>query len=172
MLVTSLAAFAIVLATDALYVAVINAQGPTDPMVYVPRFVASYLAVTAALIVIALLPRHEIAAIRVPMRAAAAAGLLVAGLIGAFSIGLPLVVAGILTTVALTRTTRLPGSRGGRLFGLVAAALAVGVLLGGLEVTMRVVVCPETGTSSGGGSGLVTGPYHYECDNGRLHWSS
>jgi hypothetical protein len=170
--VTSLVALVIVIATDVLYVAVINAQGSSDPMVYVPRFIASYLAVMAAMIGVALLPRREVVEIRVPLRAAGAGGLLVMGLIGAFSIGLPLVVAGILTTVALSRTASVPASRWTRLLGLAAAVLAVAVLVVGLEVSMRMIRCPETGTSVGGGSGLVTGPYSYECRNGQLHWTS
>src|SRR6266849_1424882 len=98
--VTSLVAFAIVLATDVLYVALIDSQGQGVPMVYVPRFVAGYLAVMAALIGAALLPAREIAVIRFPLRAAAAGGLLVMGLLAAFSVGAPLVVAGLLTGVA------------------------------------------------------------------------
>lgn len=169
--VTSLVAFAIVLATDALYVALINALGPGNPMVYVPRFVAGYLAVMAALIGVALLPAREMAVIRFPLRAAAAGGLLVMGLLAAFSIGVPLVVAGLLTGVALSRTAREADSAP-RWFGAVAAVLAVAVLIAGFEVTERLVVCPETGTSSGGGSGFLTGPYHYECVNGRLSFQS
>ena len=169
--VTSLVALAIVLATDVLYIGLIEAQGP-GPEAYLPRFVASYLAVMAALIGIALLPQPEIAAIRVPMRAAAAGGLLALGFIAAFSIGLPLVGAGVLTTVALTRTSREPRSRLGRLAGLGAALLAVGLLIAGFEVTERLIVCPQTGTAGGSGSGFVTGAYHYECVDGRLHWLS
>src|SRR5256712_13798494 len=128
--VTSLVAFAIVLATDILYVGLIGSQGQ-DFQPYVPRFVASYLAVMAALIVIALLPRPEIFAIRLPMRAAAAGRLVALGLPAALSIGLPLVVAGVLTTVALTRTSRRPGSALRRLAGLCAALFAIGPLLPG-----------------------------------------
>src|SRR5256885_1145826 len=123
--VTSLVAFAIVLATDILSVGLIGSQGQ-DFQPYVPRFVASYLALMAALIVIALLPRPEIVAIRLPMRAAAAGGLLALGFLAAFSIGLPLVVAGVLTTVALTRTSRRPGSALRRLAGPCAAVLGDG----------------------------------------------
>src|SRR5256885_13746768 len=94
--VTSLVAFAIVLATDILYVGLIGSQGQ-DFQPYVPRFVASYLALMAALIVIALLPRPEIVAIRLPMRAAAAGGPVAVGLLGAFSIRMPRGVAGGLT---------------------------------------------------------------------------
>ncbi len=95
MRVTSLVAFTIVVAVDGLYIGLINGQGPSAQP-YIPRFVGAYLAVMAALIVIALLPRPEIAMIRAPLRAAAAAGLLMLGIFAAFSIGLPLVVAGIL----------------------------------------------------------------------------
>ena len=169
--VTSLVAFAIVLATDILYVGLIGSQGQ-DFQPYVPRFVASYLALMAALIVIALLPRPEISAIRLPMRAAAAGGLLALGFLAAFSIGLPLVVAGVLTTVALTRTSRRPGSALRRLAGLGAALLAIGLLVAGLEITGRLIVCPATGTASGTGSGLVTGGYSYQCNEGTLTFHS
>src|SRR5690242_18208812 len=98
--VLSVIAFAIVLATDVLYAAVINSQGGTNPMPYVPKFVASYLALMAALIAVAMLPRPEVLPLRSPLRAAAAAGLLFLGFIAAFSIGPPLVVAGILVSFA------------------------------------------------------------------------
>ena len=54
--ILSLVAFAIVLTADVLYVTLINAQNASssDDMPYVPRFVASYLAVIAALIALAL----------------------------------------------------------------------------------------------------------------------
>ena len=170
--VTSFVAFAIVLTTDVLYVAVINSQGSPDAMIYAPRFVASYLAVLAAIILVALLPRHEVVQIRVPLRATAAAGLLVAGFVGAFSIGLPLVASGVLMTVALTRTARIAGSWWWRSSGLVAAVLAVVVFAAGIEITSKIIVCPETGTSGGGGTDLLTGPYHYECNNGHLDYRS
>jgi len=97
-----------------------------------------------------------------------AAGLLTAGVFAAFSIGLPLVVAGILVGFSLSRTQREPRRGVARLSGLVAAALTVGVLIGGLDVTQRLIVCPDSGQVAGGGSGLVSGSYQYECNNGRL----
>jgi len=169
--VLSLVAFAIVSAVDVLYVGLINAQGRSD-MPYIPRFVGSYLAVMAALIAVALVPRAEVAAIRVVLRASAAAGLFVLGFLAAFSIGPPLVVAAFLVLLALTRTAREPRRGVARLSGLVAAALAVAVLLAGLEVAQRLIVCPEAGTSSGGGSGFLSGPYQYECNNGELRFHS
>jgi hypothetical protein len=165
--VLSLVAFAIVVALDVLFIGLINSQGRSD-MPYIPRFVASYLAVMAALIAVALVPRAEVAAIRVPLRAAAAGGLFVLGFVAAFTIGPPLVMAGFLVTLALNRTAREPRRRAARLSGLIAAAVAIAVLLAGLVVTQRLIVCPDSGTSAGGGSGFLTGPYSYECNNGRL----
>ena len=170
-LIASLIAFAIVVGTDVLYVGVINIQGESERP-YIPRFVAGYLAVMSALILIALLPRTEIAQIRGPMRAAAAGGLLVLGFLSAFSIGLPLVLAGIVMTFALGRTLREPRHGLARLSGLAAAVLAVTVLIAGLEVTERVIECPASGQVSGGGSGFFTGSYQYECVNGVAHFHS
>jgi len=145
----------------------INGQGPSAQP-YIPRFVGGYLAVMAALIVVALLPRPEIVPIRAPLRAAAAAGLLVLGIFAAFSIGLPLVVAGILTGFALSRTQREPRRGVARVSGLVAAALTVAVMIAGLDVTQRLIVCPDSGEVGGGGSALLGGSYQYECKNGQL----
>jgi len=154
--IVSILAFAIVLATDVLYVVLINAQGQSAQP-YIARFVGGYLAVMAALIAVALVPRPETARIRVALRAAAAGGLLLMGFLASFT---------------LTRTARENRSRPARLSGLVAAAVAVVVLLTGLEVTQRLIVCPDEGTQAGGGSGLITGPYQYECNNGTMHFHS
>ena len=169
--IVSILAFAIVLATDVLYVVLINAQGQSAQP-YIARFVGGYLAVMAALIAVALVPRPETVRIRVALRAAAAGGLLLMGFLASFSIGLPLVLAGFLVFFTLTRTARENRSRPARLSGLVAAAVAVAVLLTGLEVTQRLIVCPDEGTQAGGGSGLITGPYQYECNNGTMHFHS
>jgi hypothetical protein len=167
----SLIALAIVFAIDVFYIGLINSQGRSD-LPYIPRFVGGYLAVMAALIALALVPRPEVAAIRLPLRAAAAAGLFVLGFLAAFSIGAPLVLAGFLVTLALGRTAREPRKGVARLSGLIAAAIAVAVLLAGLEITQRLIVCPDQGTSGGGGSGFLTGPYQYECNNGVLKYHS
>ena len=165
--VTSLVAFTIVVAVDALYIGLINGQGPSAQP-YIPRFVGAFLAVMAALIIIALLPRPEIATIRAPVRAAAAAGLLMLGIFAAFSIGLPLVVAGILVGFSLRLTQRTPRRGVARLSGLVAAALTVGILIGGLSVTQLWIVCPASGEMGGGGTALLGGSYQWECNNGHL----
>ena len=171
MLIVSVIAFVLVLLTDLLYIVLINSQGQSVQP-YIPRFVGSYLAVIAAIIGLALLPRDEMVQIRVPLRAAAAAGLLVLGFLTGFSIGLPLVLAGLLTTFALTRTSREARSRPARLSGLVAAAVSVAILLAGLEVSTRTIVCEPGSNDAGGGSSLILGQYQYECVNGELRFHS
>ena len=173
--ITSLVAVAIVLGVEVLYVSIINAQNQDSPdaLPYVPRFVAGYLAVMAALVALALVPRREIEPLRFPMRAAAAAGLLGFGVLAAASIGLPLVVAGILVGVALGRTQlESRGSRLRRLAGVAAAVLSVAVGVVGVDLAGRAIVCPEVGTSGGGGTHLLGGSYQYECNNGELHMTS
>ena len=107
------------------------------------------------------------------MRAGASAGLLGLGILAAMSIGLPLVLAGLLVGVALGRTQRVAGAAWRRrLAGVAAAALSLGVGWVGLDVAGRAIVCPEVGTSGGGGTHLLGGTYRYECNNGELHMSS
>ncbi len=165
------AALAIVLLEDAIYVLLIRSQGELAPDAYTVPFVAVYLLVMAALLGTSLI-RLPSPGWRMPLRAGAAGGLLVLGIIGAFSIGLPLILAGILSTGAAVRALkgRLWTPTG--LLGFAAAVAAVVVLVAGFEVTERIIVCPSSGTAGGGGVGFVTGPYHYECVDGRLSFHS
>jgi hypothetical protein len=55
---------------------------------------------------------------------------------------------------------------------IAAVVIALTVLVGGFDVTQRLIVCPSTGTMGGGGSGFLTGTYSYECVNGTLTWHS
>jgi hypothetical protein len=128
--VPSIVAAAAVLAIDVAYVALIILQGP-GPNPYVPFFVSGYLALMAALIVVALIPRPEIAPLRLPLRAAAAGGLLVLGMLAALTIGLPIVIAGLLMVFGLVKT-RPAGSRWP---GAVSASVAIAVLLVGFQLT-------------------------------------
>src|SRR5437588_3576327 len=122
-----LAAATIAAITDALYIVLIDAQGESAQP-YVPRFVGGYLAVMAAVVAASVLARPEVVRIRVALRAAGAAGLLVLGILAAFSIGVPLVVAGLLVVFALSRTASQARSRAARLSGTMAAALSIALL--------------------------------------------
>jgi hypothetical protein len=89
-----------------------------------------------------------------------------------FSIGLPLVIAGAMAAAATART--MLGHRGmvSSLSALAAAVTAIAILIAGFEVTERLIVCPDHGSMGGGGSGFVTGPYQYECVDGKLTFHS
>lgn len=168
-------ALVIVLATDAAYLSLVRGQtNGVDGQVldaFTLPFVAGYVLAMAALLAASLV-RWWSAAARMPLRAAAAGGLLVLGVIAIFSIGLPLVIAGAMTAGATVRTLRGPQLTKSSLSAVVAAVVAVVVLVAGFEVTERMIVCPVHGSMSGGGSGFITGPYYYDCFNGQLSFHS
>jgi hypothetical protein len=166
------AAFAIVLLTDALYVSLVLGQPDRPPDIFTALFVGGYLLLMAGLLGVSLLRRPRIVASRTALRAGAAGGLLVLGILAAFSIGPPFVVAGALATGAAVRAVSRSRWKSSTVFGVTAAALAVALLVAGLEVTERMIVCPAHGSMGGGGSGLVTGPYYYDCLNGQLSFHS
>jgi hypothetical protein len=159
------------LATDAAYLWLKLGQGNGPLDVYTVLFVAGYLLTLSALLLTSLM-RLRRPAWRMPLRAAAAGGLLVLGILAIFSIGLPLVIAGAMATGATVRTLRGPFATPASLAAVAAAFIAVIVLVAGFEVTERLIVCPAHGSSSGGGNGLVTGPYYYDCINGQLSFHS
>ncbi|HEY0830887.1 MAG TPA: hypothetical protein VGE99_07065 [Candidatus Dormibacteraeota bacterium] len=161
------------LATATAYLLLVLGQGGAPSDIFTVVFVASYLAALAALLAASLLRRWSVA-VRLSLRAAAAGGLLVLGVLAIFSIGLPLLIAGAMATGATVRTQRGPFLAKSSISAVGAAAVAVLVLVAGFEATERVIVCPAHGSSGGGGSGLVTGPYYYDCVEGKLsfHYGS
>jgi hypothetical protein len=152
-------------AIDGLYLAIIYLQGdPAPANVLTVPFVAAYLAAAAILLGASL---FSSAPARPALRAAASCGLLVLGVIAAFSIGVLILVIAVLaiaTTVAALGTQKSPRVR---VAAGVASLVAAVVLVGGLELTSRYLVCPATG-SSGGTTGSFFGQLSYECDNGTL----
>lgn len=164
-------ALAVALATDAVYLLLKLGQGSAPLDIYTVFFVAGYLLAIGILLMISLL-RASRPAWRMPLRAAAAGGLLVLGVVAIFSIGLPLVIAGAMATGATVRTLRGPFVNASSLVAVAGAVIAVVVLVAGFELTERLIVCPAQGSASGGGTGFVTGAYHYECVNGQLAFHS
>jgi hypothetical protein len=146
--------------------------GPPPDSAAVGPFVSGYLLLMAALVWLAVVDQPRLATFRPAMLASAAAGLLLLGVFAMFSIGLPIFVAGVLAAIAAIRALVGRNSKNAILPEVAAAVIAVMVLVGGFEVTQRIIVCPPSGTMSGGGSGFVTGAYHYECVNGTLTWHS
>jgi hypothetical protein len=156
----------VVAAVDVLYLWYVGfvQSGTSDQPLRVP-FVAAYLGAVA---ICALLSTMVSAGTwRVALLAASASGLLVLGFFALFSIGLPLVVMGLLAVAALVEAIR-SATRGGLAAGasIAGAAAALLVLLAGLGITERIIACGP-GVVSGGGSGFLSGPYSYTCQNGR-----
>lgn len=90
-----------------------------------------------------------------------------------FSIGLPLVAAGVLATVALIGTLTSGSARGtsAKIAAPMAAGgavVAVTIVVAGFVVAEFAIRCPATGIMSGGGPSLLGGNYSYSCDSGRL----
>jgi hypothetical protein len=164
-------AVVIVLATGIAYSLLTRSQRSASLDVLIVPFVTAYIFLMAALLALSLTGELR-AGLRMPMRAAAAGGLLVLGILSLFSIGLPLVVSGALATGATVRALREPRVKSGMLTAAGAAVLAVALLVAGFEGAERYIVCPSTGSAGGAGAGLVSGPYYYDCIDGRLSFHS
>jgi len=158
---------------DVLYLGYVGSQGPGDPQLLRVPFVAIFIAVMA--ICAALSARKSAARWRPLLLGASAAGLLLLGYFGIFSIGLPLLVAGAFALVSLVGTLSLEGgppARSGKAaatgIAAVGAVTAVVVLLAGFSVAERAIRCPASGSESGSGPGVLGGSYEYSCNNGEL----
>ena len=169
------ASIVLVLADLIAYLLLIRGQGgggSSPESAAVVPFVSSYMVLMAVLLWLSQLDRPRLAMLRPAMLASAAAGLLLLGVFAMFSIGLPIFLAGVLTTIAAIRALVGRNSKSAMLSEVAAVVIAVMVLVGGFEVTQRIIRCPPSETMSGGGSGFLNGPYHYECVNGSLIWHS
>ena len=166
------AAIILVIADLIVYVLLIRSQGEPQPDAFTVPFVAGYLALMAVALWLSLLDSPLLASLRPALRGAPAAGLLLLGIFAGFSIGLPIFAAGVLAAIVAIRALAGPRLRNAVLSQIAAAVIAVTVLLGGFELTQRLILCPSTGTISGSGSGFITGGYHYQCVDGTLTWYS
>ena len=162
----------LVLVGDVGYILLISTQGSYPPDAFTVPFVAGYWAVIAAMLGLSLRNRPGLVRLRPAFRAGAAAGLLVTGVLALFSIGLPMVLAGALATGAAVRTLAGRNWKRAVVTEALAAVIAVAVLVAGLEITERLILCPSRGVSGGSGYGLVSGAYHWQCVDGRLTFAS
>lgn len=164
----AIAAAVIAGVVDVLYLGYVRSQsGPGDGQFLTVPFVAAFIALLA--IAAALSTRASAERIRPALLASSAAGLLAIGYIGLTSIGLPLLIAGMLALVAAVQSLRRAPRPAGRLQALAGVLVAAIVFVGGFNLTQRVISCPSTGFMSGSGQGfLFTGAYHYTCANGKL----
>jgi hypothetical protein len=163
-------AFLIVVGTDAGYIAIIKNQaagGDRPPDVLTPVFVAGCLGAMAVLLALALAQASPMLNVRPALLAAASTGLLVLGVLGLFSVGVPILIAAVLSITATAMTISTRRTRGAVLSALAAAVVALALLVGGLEFSWGYLVCPKTGQSGGTTAGFFTGR-SYECNNGQL----
>ncbi|HEV3461529.1 MAG TPA: hypothetical protein VG413_05765 [Candidatus Dormibacteraeota bacterium] len=159
-------------AVDVLYLGIVATQGASDPQFLRVPFVATFIALMA--IGAALSSRASAARWRPLLLGVSAAGLLLLGFFAIFSVGLPLLAAGVLALLGLINAlspTALSAGPSRRAAGAMAASgavLAVAVLLAGFSLAEVVIKCPASGVEGGGGTRLLGGSYSYTCDNGKL----
>ena len=165
---------AIIAATvDVLYLGIVGSQGGSAPQFLRVPFVAAFIALMA--ICAALSARRSAARWRPLLLSISAAGLLLIGFFAIFSIGLPLMVAGVLASLGLinalgqARSSRETSGKAAAV-GMAAggAVVAVVVLLAGFELSELAIQCPPSGIESSSGPSLLGGSYQYSCDNGKL----
>jgi hypothetical protein len=164
-------ALAVPLLMVAVYLSLIRSQGDYPPDMFTVPFVAGYMLAMVALLTVSLL-RQVGPVARAALRGGAAAGLLVLGVVGAFSIGAPLLVAGITAMVGFGTSVDGTRWRPSLLAAAGAVVICVVVLVLGVDISHRVIVCPPGGNEGGGGAGIVLGSYQYQCVNGEVHWGS
>jgi hypothetical protein len=152
--------------TDILYFGVVVGLGGHDPIRWRVAFVATYIAVLA--MTAALSARASASAWQPALLGLSAVGLLATGYIAIFSIGLPLLLAGALAFIALAVSLTASRQPAGLLKAGAGALIALVIFVGGFEASERAIACAPTEFETGSGSGLLSGPYHYTCVNGKL----
>jgi hypothetical protein len=150
------------------YVAIIrnDAERPAD--ILTAPFVVAYLGLMAALLAISVLDTSVVRGLRPALRGAASAGLLVLGVLGLFSVGLPILIAGVVATAGAVVTVASRPTAVAAVSAVVAGLVAVAVLLAGFEFVWHYLVCPSTGISAGTTAGIFVSSYSYECSYGHL----
>jgi|ERR1017187_113136 hypothetical protein len=153
----------LILIADCVYLWLISQQGASDGTLRAP-FVAAYLAACGiAALVGAAVPWT---AARMTLLSFSAAGTVVFGVLGIFSIGLLLLVVAVPVVVAAVRCRLQPTAR--LAAALVGGMAALALIVVGLSATEVPVSCPATGDSGGSGAGFLTGDYSWTCSNGKL----
>ena len=163
-------AFVTVVGTDAAYVEIIRSQPggpPPDVEVAVPIFVTFYLVAMALLLAASLAEVSPLAKARPALRAAASAGLLVMGVLAAFSIGVPLLLAGMVAVASTILSLTADPTRRPWVGAAVAAVAAVAVLVIGFQASWNYIQCPASGQTSGSTAGFFSSS-SYTCNGGQL----
>ncbi len=163
-----LSAVTVACAVDIVYVSQIIGPpgGRPDPLVWRSPFVAFFIAMMA--IAAALAVRPSTVGWRTLLLGLSAVGLLAMGYLAIFSLGLPLLVAGLGVLVVLIGAVAASRQPAGVLRAAAGGLLALVIFFGGLELTARAISCPAHGFEGGTGSSFFGDPYHYLCVDGKL----
>jgi hypothetical protein len=163
-----LTAVIVACAVDIVYVSQIIGPpgGRPDPLVWRSPFVAFFIAVMA--IAAALAIRPSAAGGRTVLLGLSSVGLLAMGYLAIFSVGLPLLVAGLGLLVALIYAVVASGQPAGVMRAAAGGLLALVIFFGGFELTAQAITCPVHAFEGGTGSSFLGGPYHYTCVDGKL----
>lgn len=159
-------AVAAIAATIAGYLLLIHSQGGGDPATpLVVPFVTAFLALMAGLLAASIFAPPES---RPALRAAASAGLVVLGVLAAFSIGVAVLIAAGLAIASTVLALRArPGARS-VLSAAAAAVLALVVLVAGFQAAWSDIVCPPSGEGGGTEPSFYGAGATYECLDGVL----
>jgi hypothetical protein len=147
-------------AVDILYVSQIvgppGGRGYSLPWrsVFVALFIAA-MTMAAALAI-----RPSAAAGRTVLLGLSSMGLLAMGYLAIFSVGLPLLVAGLGLLVALIYAVVASRQPAGVTRAAAGGLLALVIFFGGFELTAQAITCPAHGFEGGTGSSFLGGPYH------------
>lgn len=163
----ALTAAIIAAAVDIFYLGYAGGQtGPSTGEVLRVPFVAGTIALAAA--ASALAARPSSGKFRPLLLGFSTGALITIGFFGIFSIGFPLLLAGVLTLVDLLKTTLQARKVAGSLLAIGGIVAAIVIVLAGFEIAPRVVVCPPTGSESSSGVGPLGDSYRWSCTNGKF----
>lgn len=155
-----------IVAIITLYLALIYSQGGGDPATpLVTPFVASYLVLAAISLSASLFAP---AAVSPALRAGPSAGLVVLGVLAAFSIGIVVLIAAGLAIASTVLALRArPGARSA-LSALGGAMVAIVILVAGFQIAWSHIVCPPSGEGGGTEPSFVGPGASYDCSGGAL----
>jgi hypothetical protein len=162
------AALVVAVVVDIVYVSYLSRPpgGRGDSLVWRGPFIAAFIAVMAIAVALAL--RSSASRWRTLLLGLASIGLVAIGFVGIFSIGLPLLVAGLACLAVLIGIVLGSPNRAEFFKAGAGALLALAIFFSGLELTAQAISCPAHGFEGGTGSSFLGGPYHYVCVDGKL----
>jgi hypothetical protein len=162
------AALAVTSVVDILYVSYLSRPpgGLGNSLIWRGPFIAAFIAVMA--VAVALTLRSSASRWRTVLLGLSSIGLIAIGFLGIFSIGLPLLAAGLASLAVLIGILLESPKRSDLVKAAAGGLLALAISFSGLELTAQAISCPAHGLEGGTGSSFLGGPFHYLCVDGKL----